>query len=210
MNPRTLIIPAAILAGTIAIVCFCTWNRPMPAESTPSSVATYPASANPETTVAATPALSSNTATFRESPPPPDPVPPAGVAKVTLGDRTVAPRNRVAHFERLKAAPEQEIPIEVSWPGDKTSTEVFCQAIAGGTIDSGGNAQRLAITPGQPVKFTFKVGHESGLYEIVLRRGTQEEVLEFWVPTSRPEDDPPSFDGTTLTATQPQPKGNTP
>lgn len=135
---------------------------------------------------------------------------PVGVAKVTLGDRTVAPRNRVAHFERLKVAPEQEIPIEVSWPEDKTSTEVFCQAIAGGTIDRGGNAQRLPITPGQPVKFTFKTGHESGLYEVVLRRGTQEEVLEFWVPSPRPENDPPSFDATTLSATQNQPQKITP
>ena len=210
MNPRSLIIPAAILAGSIAIVCISTWKRTASTELPQTPVATSATVTSPNIVAATTPVSSNSVSTFREPPPLPEPTPPSGVARVTLGDRTVAPRNRVAHFERLKVAPEQEIPIEVSWPEDRTSTEVLCHAIAGGTIDRGGNAQRLPITPGQPVKFTFKTGHESGLYEVVLRRGTQEEVLEFWVPTPHPENDPPSFDGATLSAKQHPSKETTP
>ena len=193
MNPRTLIIPAAILAGAIAIVCFSTWNRTLPTASTPNPVATAPASASPNAVVAVTPVSPANTATFRESPPLPEPEPPAGVAKVTLGERSLTPKNTAAHFQRIKVQAEEEIPIEVSWPDDKTSTEVLCHAIAGGTIDRGGNAVRLPIKPGEPVKFTFKTDHEAGLYQVLLRRGTQEEVLEFWVPTQAPGNDPPAL-----------------
>ena len=199
MNRRTLLLlPAALLVAGGAILYVSTVTAPLPA-TTPSSElspetksADRVASPSSETKSPGT-VPNAGGQVIHESPPRPEPEPPAGVARVTLGEREIAPKNRVAHFERIKVTAQQEIPIEVAWPEDKTSTEVLCHAIAGGKIDNGGNALRLPIKQGEPVKFTFKTDHEAGLYQVVLRRGIQEEVMEFWVPTTHPENDPPAM-----------------
>lgn len=187
------LLPAAILFTALTVaVWWIDHDSAGERENAPTGIST----ASPSAAVLA-PSLPSaaprRASTFRESPARPEPVPPKGVAKVSMGERVITPRNRVAHFERIKVGRVQEIPIEVSWPDDRTSTEVLAHAIHGGSIDRGTNARRIPLTPGEPVKFTFTSGNGVGLYQVLLRRGTQEEVLEFWVPTTHPKNDPPAL-----------------
>ena len=186
-----LIIAALAVAVIIALVVFSRSSAPPPPAAAGTGQPATGSTAKPAVAPASASVVS--TSVHRPSLPLPEPAAPVGVAKVTLDGREITPPNHVAHFERIKVAPLQDIPIEVAWPADRTSTEVLAHAIQGGTIDRAGNSRRLPLTAGVPVKFTFTAGHEAGLYEILLRRGTQEEVLEFWVPTSHPENDPPSL-----------------
>lgn len=187
-----LAIPAGIVAAIAAVVFVNLSNQP-PSVATKAEVTVPPTVAQAVAVNPAPPVAVMHITRLQESPPRPEPVPPRGVAKVTLGEREITPVNRVAHFERIKIAPAQAVPIEVAWPEDRTSTEVLAHAIDGGTIDRATNSRLIALTPGEPVRFTFTSGHGAGLYQVLLRRGTQEEVLEFWVPTTHPENDPPAL-----------------
>ena len=195
-NSTLRLLPAAlVVAGLVALVAF-SLRQPPPA-SPPAAGAAAPAASPPAVAVTssapATAPVPVHITRLQESPPRPEPVPPKGVAKVTLGSRDITPPNRVAHFERIRITSAQEIPIEVAWPEDKTSTEVLAHAIDGGTIDRATTSRRMPLTPGEPVRFTFTAGRGAGLYQVLLRRGTLVEVLEFWVPTTHPENDPPAL-----------------
>jgi hypothetical protein len=113
-------------------------------------------------------------------------------AKIVRGDATYTPKFYAGHSERLTVAPKQTVPVQLSWPNDTGHKDVFVQAVHGGSIDGGGNAKRFSLAKSKTISFTFAPAADPGLYEILLRRGTTEESLEFWVPTSNPQYDPPA------------------
>lgn len=191
-SPALRLVTAALaVAAIIALVVISRSSPPLP-PSVPGGGQPAPGSATKPAVVPAAAAVVSTTV-HRPSLPLPEPAAPVGVAKVTLGGKELTPPNHVAHFERIKVAPLQDISVEVVWPADRTSTEVLAHAIDGGTIDRAGNNRLLPLKPGEPVRFTFNAGRGAGLYQVLLRRGTQEEVLEFWVPSPHPENDPPTL-----------------
>lgn len=131
-----------------------------------------------------------------DSPPPhiapviPDPTPVPAQAVVKHGDKPYSPKFYSGHSERLAVALNETVPVEISWPEDKTHQDVFVQAVHGGKIDNGGNAKRFSLASSKTIAFTFTPDLGTGTYEIVLRRGTTEEALSFWVPTGDPHDVP--------------------
>jgi len=119
----------------------------------------------------------------------PDPTPAPIQAVVNLGKKAYSPRFYSARSERLAIKAQDSVPIKVSWPEDTTNPGVFVHAIQGGQID-GSSAKSFAFNQDKSIRFTFTAGQEPGLYQVLLRRGTTEEVLEFWVPTNQPKEDP--------------------
>jgi hypothetical protein len=130
------------------------------------------------------------------SPPPkiapiiPDPTPVPAQAIVRRGDQDYVPQFHAGHSERIAAKLNQAIPIKVSWPGDVTHSDVFVQAVHGGTIDGQQNHKRFPLNDDKTISFTFTPNLGTGSYEVVLRRGTTEEALGFWVSTGNPTDPP--------------------
>lgn len=122
-----------------------------------------------------------------------DPTPVPVEAVVTRGDKTYQPKFYSGHSERLAVALNQTVPIRLSWPGDNLSSGVFVQAIQGGRIDSGGNSKQFALDDTKTIAFTFTPNTGPGMYQVILRRGTVEESLEFWVPTGHPGNEPPTI-----------------
>ncbi len=121
----------------------------------------------------------------------PTPVP--GQASVKLGEKSLSPKNNAGHFERIAVKLNQSVPIQLSWPEDNTHEDVFVQAVHGGKIDNSGNSKRFSLTGDKTISFVFTPDSGTGSYEIVLRRGTIEEALQFWVPTGNPKADPPTL-----------------
>nr|MBA3609211.1 hypothetical protein [Chthoniobacterales bacterium] len=126
------------------------------------------------------------------SPPPviASPQPAPSVAKVqaviTRDEKPYRPQFHSGHSERLRVTMNKTIPIQLSWPEDKTSDGVFVQAIQGGRIDDGGNSKHFALGKDRTVAFNFTPTSGVGAYQVIARRGTLEEALEFWVPTGHP------------------------
>jgi hypothetical protein len=126
------------------------------------------------------------TSSFR--PPPDEPAAP-GTAKMTVAGKVVALPNHSSHYERAQIERGQRVHIDLSYLGDDAYPDVFAHAIQGGTIN-GKTAQRFDLTSSKTVSFDFVPASEAGLYEVLLRRGVHEEVLQFWVPTRESQHDP--------------------
>jgi hypothetical protein len=132
------------------------------------------------------------------SPPPkiapeiPAPTPVPVHAVVRRNDKTYSPKFYAGHSERLAAALNERVPIQLSWPDETTHSDVFVQAVHGGKIDGAGNSKRFSLKETKTVSFTFTPDAGPGSYEIVMRRGTTEEALSFWVSTGNPHADPPA------------------
>lgn len=90
----------------------------------------------------------------------------------------------------MAVALNETVPIKLSWPSDTTNSGVFVQAVHGGKIDGGGNSKTFTFSGDKTVSFGFTPDAGPGAYEIVLRRGTTEEAISFWVPTGNPTDPP--------------------
>jgi hypothetical protein len=89
---------------------------------------------------------------------------------------------------------EGKADIRVEFPKDEESRQVLVRAIQGGKINGTDNYAVFDLDGDKKeIAFTFESGRESGLSEIILRRGTTEEVLQFWAPTASPQYDPPAM-----------------
>ena len=113
-------------------------------------------------------------------------------AVVTRNEKAYQPKFYAGRSERLAVHPNEAVPIKLSWSDDNIHEDVFVQAVHGGKIDNAGNNKRFALTGNKTISFTFTADAGPGTYEIVLRRGTDEEALSFWVPTANRENDPPT------------------
>jgi hypothetical protein len=122
-----------------------------------------------------------------------DPTPIPVQAVVTRKDKPYTPNFYAGQSERLAVQSNEQVPIELSWPGDTTHSDVFVQAVHGGKIDGTGNSRRFSLAESKTVSFTFTPDAGPGSYELVLRRGTVEEALRFWVSTGNPKADPPTI-----------------
>ena len=119
-----------------------------------------------------------------------DPTPVPVQAVVTRGDKPYSPKFNAGRSERLAIELNRTVPIQLSWPEDTTHSDVFVQAVHGGRIDGQSNNKRFSLAESKTISFTFTPDSGPGTYEIVLRRGTTEEALSFWVPTGNPTDPP--------------------
>ena len=107
------------------------------------------------------------------------------VARVVVGEKVFRPGYHGAHFEPIAIARSQKVPVTVAWAANDPSVDVLVHAIDGGRIDGKGNAKRFALTDSKQVQFTFDAPGGEGRFQVLLRRGVKEEVLELFVPTSQ-------------------------
>lgn len=184
---------AALIIAALAITF---WPRHHAASSS-SAATTAPTSATPAPEVAAamatpTPALIVEYASPAPSiaPVPATPAPAPVQATVTRDGKAISPKFFAGRSERMAVALNHTVPITLSWPNDTTSGGVFVQAVHGGKIDGHGNSKTFSFSGDKTVSFSFTPDAGTGSYEIVLRRGTTEEALSFWVPTGDPKDPP--------------------
>jgi hypothetical protein len=116
-----------------------------------------------------------------------------GHAKLQVGGNSFAPQNFSGRFERVAVAPQQTVPVVVTWPEEPEGREVTVHSIDGGKINNGKNIATLKVDSEHSIKFAFTPNRDPGQYQVVLRRGTEEEALEFWIPTAKPQYDPPTL-----------------
>ncbi|MCZ2342759.1 MAG: hypothetical protein LC104_13365, partial [Bacteroidales bacterium] len=119
---------------------------------------------------------------------------PPSRAVVKIGGGQIAPPNFSGHYQRVRLERGGKAEIKVEFPRDETSHDVLVRAIHGGKINGGENYAVFDLGRGQKeIAFTFESGGEAGISEVILRRGTTEEVLQFWAPTDQPQYDPPAL-----------------
>lgn len=119
---------------------------------------------------------------------------PPSRAVMRIGRGQIAPTNFSGHYQRVVLERRGKAEIRVEFPGDEVSRQVLVRAIHGGKINDGENYAVFDLDgPRKEIAFTFESGREAGISEIILRRGTTEEVIQFWAPTDKPQYDPPAL-----------------
>lgn len=120
----------------------------------------------------------------------PEPTPSRAQAVLRHGTKTYQPRFYSGQSERIAVGLNENLPVQISWPNDTEHRDVFVQAVHGGRIDGASNAKRFPLHDSKTISFTFTPDAGTGSYAVVLRRGKDEEALNFWVPTGAPQDVP--------------------
>lgn len=119
---------------------------------------------------------------------------PPSRASIQIDGGEIAPQNFSGHYQRVVLERRGTAEIRVEFPGDEVSQQVLVRAIHGGKINGGENYAVFNLDgERKEIAFTFESGREAGISEIILRRGTTEEVIQFWAPTAQPEYDPPAL-----------------
>lgn len=125
------------------------------------------------------------------------PVPSAelhATARITVASEEKAVPNHSGRFQKVEVKPYEEVPITVSWPTDDRSKGVAVYPIHGGTID-GGSRKDFSLTDSKQISFVFRNSGSPGLYQVILRRGSTEEVLQFYIPLPKTASAPAAEEG---------------
>lgn len=211
MNQKRLLIFLSLLAIAILITLASLHRASRPdltassssSTSQPTSQAGAPSSANPaaagispqrisglpprQPQTASDPALPSDGYFFDLS------APHAGqlvIASVTIGPRThkLSP-NITGDFQRVIVSPRQSIPITLTYPEAKPGDTVVVQAMDGGAIRAPppptgidhDMVRLLTLDTHRTAQTTFQVSDNKGTHRLVLTKGADKKVLDFWV-----------------------------
>ena len=98
---------------------------------------------------------------------------------------TVNP-SQVGNFPTIDVRPQAAIQIEVIYLEGTAGQAVTLTAQEGGTLGNGKPTQDITLDSQKKAVFTFATGSGRGLYQVLLRKGTDFKVLEFWVGEKLP------------------------
>jgi hypothetical protein len=106
--------------------------------------------------------------------------------------------NQVGNFQRIYVQPSETIPVEVAYEEGKAGERVAVSAEDGGGVWQGvsgkGEGARgkgaggfvAALDGQQKVAFEFQATEHRGIHRVVLRKGNDVKVLDFWVGQELP------------------------
>jgi hypothetical protein len=102
------------------------------------------------------------------------------------GKERVMTPNEIGHFPRIYLKPKQEVPVEVSFPDAQAAEPVVVQVEDGGSIDGDKVSKGDVLDDAKKVAFKFRANADEGIYHVVLRKGADSRVLDFWVGDELP------------------------
>ena len=99
--------------------------------------------------------------------------------------RTLTP-NEIGHFPRVYINANQAVPVEVSYPDGQPDDPVVIQVEDGGNLDGSLAAKLGKLDSLKKIAFKFTANADLGVYRVVLRKGADLRVLDFWVGDEQP------------------------
>lgn len=90
--------------------------------------------------------------------------------------------NHAGAFPRLSnIQPNENISIVISYPKADIGEQVIITVQDGGKLDNGRKIKVMQISKQKQLSFRFQVTEDLGLYRLVLNKGQDNKVLQFWV-----------------------------
>jgi hypothetical protein len=117
-------------------------------------------------------------------------------ARVQVGGRAydLTP-NQVGNFQRIYVQPGETIPVQVAYEEGKAGEPVAVSAEDGGGVwqgvsgkgqGAGGTGTAATLDERLRIAFNFKATEHRGIHRVVLRKGADVKVLDFWVGAELP------------------------
>jgi hypothetical protein len=94
--------------------------------------------------------------------------------------------NVLGNYPRTYVAANAHLPIEIAYPDAEPGEVVGLEVEDGGKLDNQKIGQAVKIGEDRQLRFGFQVNDEVGIYRVVLRRGGDQKMLEFWVGPENP------------------------
>ena len=92
---------------------------------------------------------------------------------------TLSP-NQVGSFPEIAVRGQSPISIQVIYPAGLANEKVSLTALEGGNLGNGLATQDVTLDSLETATFTFATGGGRGLYRVLVRKGTDQKMLEFW------------------------------
>jgi len=112
------------------------------------------------------------------------------IATVQVGERShkLSP-NEVGDFDRVNVAPRQTIPVKLQYPEAQPGQTVVVQVMDGGAMVAPDRppgidndlVRLLTLDESRSAEMAFRVTNNDGTHRLVLMRGADKKVLDFWV-----------------------------
>ena len=93
--------------------------------------------------------------------------------------------NQVGSFPTLDVRPTP-IAIQVIYPAGQANEKVTLSAMEGGTLGNGLAVQEVTLDTLKTATFSFTTGSGRGLYRVLVCKGIDCKILEFWVGEKLP------------------------
>lgn len=94
--------------------------------------------------------------------------------------------NELGYFERVYLQPREKASVSLTWPEAQPGDKVVMEVEDGGELDNGKALQQQALDGSGSLQFAFQASQYDGIHRVVLRRGRQMKVLDFWVGPELP------------------------
>ncbi len=89
--------------------------------------------------------------------------------------------NIAGEFPRVQVKPKETIPVRVTFPGGDPGDFVMIEAKDGGHLENRKIVKPTALDAKRGVDFEFTTNQEEGVYRVLVRRGSDQRLLDFWV-----------------------------
>lgn len=100
--------------------------------------------------------------------------------------------NQVGTFQRIYVQPGETVPIAISYPNGQPGDPVLIEAEDSGKLraQAGGGGGNVGMTgrlnDQRTVEFAFEVSQNRGIHRVLLRKGNDVKVLDFWAGEALP------------------------
>lgn len=114
---------------------------------------------------------------------PEPPVPQMGwaEARYEFGGRVVTPGNQRGQMALVHVAPGMEIAATIKWPRAVPGTAVALEVVDGGRLEGSQLSMLKQVDGRGEIQFRFTANRQPGRCQVVVRSGTDEMALRFWV-----------------------------
>lgn len=112
------------------------------------------------------------------------------ISMLAAGDRGKAadqkkyapPLNQLGYFDMItNIRPHQQFMVQVAYPRAARSEKAWVIVLDGGLLDNGRKEQVVQLDAHRRLMFNFKAGASPGIYRVVVRKGSDSKVIQFWV-----------------------------
>ena len=94
--------------------------------------------------------------------------------------------NQAGQFQRISnIAPLSIMPVEIFYPDGKEGEKVVVSVWDGGLLDNGESVKVVYLDNEKKCVFNFQVTRSLGLFRLLLFKGTDQKVVQFWVGAER-------------------------
>jgi len=77
------------------------------------------------------------------------------------------------------------MPVEIFYPDGKEGEKVVVSVWDGGLLDNGESVKVVYLDNEKKCVFNFQVTRSLGLFRLLLFKGTDQKVVQFWVGAER-------------------------